>query len=54
MRRKANATSVNVLKFIVPVSVPWIGSAIRQPATPPRSPSTIDSNRNDAKIAIGR
>src|SRR5262245_5577103 len=49
--RKANATSLNDDQLVVLVVMPLIGSASRQPITPPISASTIDSNRNDTMIA---
>ena len=41
--RKLNASSLNVLKFIVPVAIPLTGNASRHPTTPPIRASIIDS-----------
>ena len=44
--RNLNATSLKLAKFVVPVDMPWTGSASRQPMMPPMSASAIDSARN--------
>lgn len=41
--RKLNASSLKVLKFIVPVAIPFTGKARRQPTTPPINANIIDS-----------
>ena len=51
--RNANATSLNDWKFVVLVVIPLMGSAIRQPISPPISARNTDSNTNDTMIANG-
>src|SRR5947208_8281414 len=51
--RNANAISLKLAKFVVLVTTPLIGSASRQPITPPTNAITADSARKLASTLRG-
>ena len=53
MTRNANATSLKDEKFVVLVTIPFTGRAIRHPSAPPIRARLVDSTRNESITASG-